>query len=241
MSRIRQIYMVRFVGRCLVFILCAALAWLGSDAFEVVQGGFFRRFSPLHLLWLVWMGDMLLQLIPAKKDLALGSKKLFSQYFKPVREKIDLPALKRYILGTTKAAYKIFIIWAGLIALLGSLYARGILNTTGLFMISAAFYVCDLICVLFWCPFRLLMKNRCCTTCRIFNWDHLMMFTPMLFVGSFYTLSLLAMAVVVWMAWEFSVLIHPERFWYMSNKTLQCAACTDKLCTQYCQKLRTKK
>ena len=241
MSRIRQIYMARFAGRCLVFVLCTVLAWAYPAAFQVLEGGFFQRFSPLHLLWIVWMGDMLLQLIPAKHDLALGSKKLFSQYFKPVREKIDLPAMKRYMVGTTRAAYKIMILWAALIGALGWLYWKGILNALGLFLISAAFYVCDLICVLFWCPFRLLMKNRCCTTCRIFNWDHLMMFTPMVFIGSFYALSLLGMAVIVWAAWELSVLIHPERFWYMSNETLQCSACTDKLCTQYCQKLRPRK
>ena len=66
-----------------------------------------------------------------------------------------------------------------------------------LFLFTVFFYVCDLICVLIWCPFRLLMRNRCCTTCRIFNWDHLMMFAPMLFVRSFYAQSLLLMSLVV--------------------------------------------
>jgi hypothetical protein len=95
--------------------------------------------------------------------------------------------------------------------------------------------------VLIWCPFRLIMKNKCCTTCRIFNWDHLMMFTPMMFVISFYSLSLLAMSVVAFVVWELCVLIFPERFWEYSNSSLKCSECTDKLCTQYCRKLRTKK
>jgi len=98
--------------------------------------------------------------------------------------------------------------------------------------------VCDLICVLIWCPFRLIMKTRCCTTCRIFNWDHLMMFTPMLFVKSFFAASLLAMAIAVWAVWELCVAIYPERFWEGSNDALKCANCTDKLCTQYCRRLR---
>jgi len=34
--------------------------------------------------------------------------------------------------------------------------------------------------------------------------------------------------------------LHPERFWWQSNETLQCVNCTDKLCTQYCHKLRPK-
>lgn len=67
-----------------------------------------------------------------------------------------------------------------------------------------------------------------------------MMFTPMLFVKGFFSLSLLAMSIVVWCAWELCVLIYPERFWEKSNIALKCSECTDKLCTQYCQKLRRK-
>ena len=77
MSRIRQIYMARFVGRCLAFILCAALAWMNPAAFRVVEGGFFRQFSPLHLLWLIWMGDMLLQMIPLPQKSGTGCNLLF--------------------------------------------------------------------------------------------------------------------------------------------------------------------
>ena len=32
--------------------------------------------------------------------------------------------------------------------------------------------------------------------------------------------------------------MYPERFWDKSNAALKCSECTDKLCTQYCQKLR---
>ena len=103
---------------------------------------------------------------------------------------------------------------------------------------SVAFYVCDLICVLIWCPFRLLIRTRCCTTCRIFNWDHLMMFTPMLFVNSFFSLSLVILAVIVWLVWEGCILLHPERIWERTNEALRCSNCTDKLCSQYCRKLR---
>ena len=77
-----------------------------------------------------------------------------------------------------------------MIAGIGALYYSGVLDRANLFMISVLFYVCDLICVLIWCPFRLIMKNRCCTTCRIFNWDHLMMFSPLIFLDGFFTRSL---------------------------------------------------
>ena len=238
-SKLRKIYMARLIGRCVVLIAAVGLCFMAPNQLAVLQGwAFFKKFSLLHLLWVIWMIDMACQLIPAKQNLALGSKKLFARYFHPAKGKIDLNALKQYIVQTTRSAYRILILWCLLIAALGILHFRGILNDAGLFLVSVVFYVCDLICVLIWCPFRLLLKNRCCTTCRIFNWDHVMMFTPMLFVRGFYSISLLAVSLAVWAVWELSVLLHPERFWANSNETLQCANCTDKLCTQYCQKLR---
>ena len=231
--------MMRLVGRCCVLLIALGLYFTGRlDTQPLTPGGFFRSFTPMHLLWGLWVLDMFAQLIPVKRDLALGSKKLFVQYFKPTNIRKNAQSLKDYILTTTRMAYKILLLWALLLAVLGGLHRLGILKDVHLFLISVLFYVCDLICVLIWCPFRLLLKNRCCTTCRIFNWDHLMMFTPMLFIRSFYSWSLLVMSVAVWCAWETSILLHPERFWWQSNENLQCAQCTDKLCTQYCHKLR---
>ncbi len=239
MSKTRKIYFARLVGRCIIFILCI-WAWLVKpDIYFVLNGmNFFKTLSPLHLLWAIWVVDMFLQIVPIKNKVPVGSQKLFANHFRPIRDKINHEALRSYIVATTKAAYKVFILWCLLIAGIGALYYFGVIDQIGLFMISVLFYVCDLICVLIWCPFRLIMKNRCCTTCRIFNWDHLMMFSPLIFTNGFFTVSLVMMSVAAWLVWELCVMIYPERFWDHSNAALQCSECTDKLCTQYCQKLR---
>ena len=236
-SRIRRIYIAKLVGRCIVLLFCAYLCWKHIEEFEVMKE-FFGKFSVLHILWIIWMLDMICQVVPVKDRIALGSQKLFEQRFKPIRDKINYQNLRQYIISTTKSAYKIFIIWTILIVVLGILHQKEIIGDIFLLMTSVVFYVCDLICVLIWCPFRLIMRNKCCTTCRIFNWDHLMMFTPLLYVGGFYTRSLLIMSIAVWLVWEVSVMLYPERFWEFSNEALKCSNCTDKLCTQYCQKLR---
>ena len=239
MTSIRKVYIARFIARCVILPACALMLLLRPEEFEILHGwNFFRRFSVFHLLWGLWVIDMLAQLMPIPKKVALGSQKLFRQRFQPIRDKINYPALRQYVVSTTKAAYQVFLMWVVLLAAIGFLYYRHFLNDALLFMISVTFYVFDLICVLIWCPFRLILKSRCCTTCRIFNWDHLMMFTPMLFIQGFYSLSLLALALAVWAIWELCVLLYPERFWEHSNKALRCSECTDKLCTQYCQKLR---
>ena len=178
MSNIRKTYFARLVGRCIVFVLCAFLWFQRPDEFEILWSmNFFQKFSPLHLLWGLWMLDMLYQIVPIKQKIALGSQKLFRQRFKPVRDKINLNALRQYIVSTTKSAYKVMLLWIALGACIGLLYFTDLLSRKDLFMITVVFYVCDLICVLIWCPFRLMMKNKCCTTCRIFNWDHLMIYT----------------------------------------------------------------
>ena len=238
-SKLRRNYIIRLVLRCLVLLGCVALYIFKPEQMNILEGDrFFREFSLLHILWLVWVADMIQQLVPVKNHIPLGSQKLFKQRFRPILEKANSQALRDYIVTTTKSAYKVFVIWAVLTGALGLLHHFGILSAAHLFLVCVAFYVCDLICVLIWCPFRLLMRTRCCTTCRIFNWDHLMMFTPMLFVNSFYSVSLVGMAFGVWVLWELCVMLYPERFWERTNAALQCGQCTDKLCTQYCQKLR---
>ena len=239
MSKTRKRYVWRLAGRIVVLALCL-LAWIKApQTYDILEGmNFFRTLSPLHLLWAVWVGDMVLQIVPIKNKVPLGSQKLFANRFRPIREKINYESLRRYVISTTRAAYRVFLLWCALIAVIGLLYGGGYISPIGLFIISVFVYVCDLICVLLWCPFRLVMRTRCCTTCRIFNWDHLMMFSPLIFLGGFYTISLVVLALAAWLVWELCVMLYPERFWEHSNAALKCSECTDKLCTQYCQKLR---
>lgn len=238
---LRATYMARFAGRCAILALCIWAYIFRRDAFDIVHGwNFFRSFSAFHLLWGIWVVDMILQLIPTKGYFSLGSQKIFRIHFRPMLRKFSRSALKKYICETTAAAYRVMLLWLALIAGIGALYFAGVIDAAALLLISVVFYVCDLICVLFWCPFRhWIMKNRCCTTCRIFNWDHLMMFSPLVFIDGVYPLSLFALSLVIWCIWELCVLLYPERFWENSNQSLKCSECTDHLCTQYCRKLRS--
>jgi len=239
MSKQRKFAFFRLVIRILILIASILLLIFKPETYDIIIGfNFFKKFSIFHLLWLIWVVDMILQIVPIKNKLPLGSQKLFANRFKPIRDKINKESLKKYIKSTTKSAYKVFILWLMVVILIGTLYLIDIIDYKLVLLISIAFYVCDLICVLIWCPFRLIMRNKCCTTCRIFNWDHLMMFSPLIFCGGFFAISLVIMAILAWLVWELCVLIYPERFSEMTNDALKCSNCTDKLCTQYCQKLR---
>jgi len=239
MSKTREMYFFRLSGRIVVFIVGILIYIFDKDAFDVADGWeFFCEFSPLHILWLLWICDMILQLIPVKSHISIGSQKVFESLFKPIKEKVNYKNLKQYIKDTTLTAYKVMIIWIALTVMISMLYTSRVIDTGMMILTATFFYVCDLICVLVWCPFRLIMHNKCCTTCRIFNWDHLMMFLPIIALNSFYSWSLVIFAFVIWLVWELCVIVYPERFWENSNMALRCSECTDKLCTQYCQKLR---
>ncbi len=224
-------YMVRFLCRILTLAVAVLLYVLRPESFAVVQGlNFFRRFSLLHILWVIWMIDMISQLLPARKYIALGSLKYMARYHQPAQTP-ELSVTRAFVNSSDRGALKVLVVWVLLTLVIGALHVFQILNASILLLISVFFYLCDLICVLFWCPFRVfLMKNRCCTTCRIFNWDHFMMFSILVFVPGFYTLSLFFLSIVVLLVWEITFHTHPERFWDRTNRSLRCASCTDRLC-----------
>ena len=239
MSKLKKNYIIRFVLRIAIFIASVVLYFVAPEQFDVLDGmNFFRKFSVFHILWGIWLVDMLCQLIPIKNHIPLGSQKLFRQHFKPIKEKINSEALKKYIHTMATRAGIIIVLWVLLIGAIATCYFTKIINKEMLFLVTVAFYVFDLVCVLIWCPFRLILRTRCCTTCRIFNWDHMMMFSPIIFMGGFYAVSLFLVAMVVLFLWELSILLYPERFWEHSNEALKCANCTDRLCSQNCKKLR---
>ena len=180
LSRFRKLYYDRFVFRCAVLLAMALVYFLAPERLDTAWGfGFFARFSFLHVLWIIWMVDMILQLCPSRNYWPLGSQKFLKTCFEPILGRIRAEGLLRYIKKCNRDTLLIGLIWLGLTLCLGALYFTGVIDRGALLLITTVFYLCDLICVLFWCPFRVwLMKNRCCTTCRIFNWDHMISYFP---------------------------------------------------------------
>ena len=129
-------------------------------------------------------------------------------------------------------ALVVALVWIGFNAIFGALYMAGIFDDGIMLLISCAYSVCDMICILFFCPFQSwFLKNKCCCTCRIYNWDYAMMFTPLFFVRKPYTWGLLDFSIALLIRWEVTFYRHPERFSDQTNDYLQCSNCTEKLCT----------
>lgn len=230
--QLRKLFQARFVFRLCVLALTITMYVVRPDSFGVLNGlSFFHEFSWLDLLWIAWIVDMVMQLVPVRGYLPLGSLKQFPKFHKPADGFHDKERAMMFLKRSGRDSLKVLGVWTLLVAGIGVLRAMDMLGDRELLLVSVVFYVCDLICVLFWCPFRVwMLKNRCCTTCPIFNWDHLMMFSPLLFIRGIFPLSLFVVAAVVFVVWEVFFTLHPERFCEDTNTALQCHNCADRLC-----------
>ena len=183
----------------------------------------------LGLIWAVFMIEMVMRMFPSPLE-SMGCEKQFAKNYRPaVSDKGTAPVP---VLQSWKRTLAVFAAWCALNGVLGAFYLGGIFDRTIMLCIALAFSVCDMICILFFCPFQTwFMKNKCCTTCRIYNWDYAMMFTPLLFIPEPYTWSLLGTALVVLVLWEVRLHRYPERFSEATNESLRCVNCKEKLCS----------
>ena len=231
-SKFRKVYIKRLIIRIIIFIITISIYILNPNAFTVVKGlNFIKKLSPLHILWFIWMLDMILQLCIVPKYWPLGSQKYWGHRYLPDIKKLDKKIIKEHMKELTNGSTSVAIVWILFVAIIDSLYLFNIIPYQIIVLISTAFYVCDLICVVVWCPFRtFFMHNKCCTTCRIFNWDHAMMFLPLIAIPGLWTYSLLLMSFLILIIWEIACAVHPERFLEKTNCALRCSNCNDRLC-----------
>lgn len=187
------------------------------------------RITPMYVLWAVFMVMMLKHLFPDEKlTMALLKRKKENYVEEPGYSKLEL---LQFIQDQNVRAWKVMLVWLSFNAVWGFLYLFEIIENVDLWMLAVFYFLCDYICILFFCPFQTyIMKNKCCVNCRIYDWGHFMMFTPMLFIRSFISWSLFFTALIVLVRWEIVYAKNPQRFWSGSNKTLQCANCKDKTC-----------
>lgn len=228
-------YWIKLVFRIVVFAI-----FLGMYITDKELIGYFLNYefhlgiveygiTPVHGLWLIFMVMMISHLIPNKRKSMALEKSLEANYAEI--NGYSETELFRFVKDQNVKAWKVMLVWLSFNAVFGVLYLAGVLEDVDLLMLTVFYFLSDYICILFFCPFqKYIMKNRCCVNCRIYDWGHFMMFTPMLFIRNFFSWSLFFTALVVLIHWEILYAKYPERFWSQSNKVLQCANCKDKTC-----------
>ncbi len=226
-----KIYSGRLIIRLILFVIIATIYVIEP----AILSGFvdFRLmgdFSWWHILWLFYVIWMLLHLFPAK-TITLGAHKKFGKYYKKPKN-FDRQKLKPLIKKAQLRAGSIMVVWLIIHAVFFILYKMQILGIAELFLLAALYLFADFICIIVFCPFQVWgMKCNCCMDCRIFEWDHFFMHSPLILIPCFYSVSLFMLAMIVFLSWEISFYKYPERFFRQTNQALRCGECTDKLCT----------
>lgn len=220
-------YLRDFTFRLMVFLCIGAIYLTAPSLLDFTCAG--RPSLPLLLLWAVVLLSMVAQLSP-KSGLTTGCLKQYPTRYDPAPS-YSPQQLRQAVHQQNRGARRVAAVWLVINLCFGALYHRGILRIPHLVLLCALCYLCDLVCVLFFCPFQtFLMGNRCCVNCRIFAWGSWMMAAPLMCVPHWYAQSLFWTGIVVLICWEVRYRRHPERFWSGSNRNLQCAHCKEQLC-----------
>ncbi len=228
-------YLWKFLIRLVIFCIVFYYYLFDRKGFEQVvlmdlfQGRMDVLITPLHVLWLIFMLMMLSHLFP-NRTLSMALKKRKKENYRENPQYSDYELLK-FVQKQNITAWMVMLVWLLFHGMWGILYLMNLIDHTDLLMLTVFYFLCDYICILFFCPFQTyIMKNKCCVNCRIYDWGHFMMFTPMLFIRNFFSWSLFFTSLAVLIHWEIIYAKYPERFWHGSNQNLECKNCKDKTC-----------
>ncbi len=223
----RKKYFKMFIYRLILFAFAAVVYFVKGEMLN--PNGEHSSKLVLSLIWLSVMYEFVTRAMPNRK-LSIGCQKEFTNRYKAADyEEEELKKVKK---PADKSALYIFIVWILAHAVIWMLYFLKYIAEKELILLVVFYHLADMICVLYWCPFRtFFMKNRCCATCRIFSWDSAMLISPIIVVPGLVTTSLVVFGLFLTLRWEYVCFKHPERFFEVSNRALKCANCTEHLCS----------
>ena len=229
LTAISTLHYIRLVYRSALF-----LAFAGFYVASLLTGrGNIKDMLDQHpvllgVIWTVFTVEMVQRFFPSRFESPGCQKQFARNYIKTGKTEI--------VVEDNNAVMLVALVWISFNGIFGALHMAGILDDGFMILLCCAYSVCDMICILFFCPFQTwFLKNKCCSTCRIYNWDYAMMFTPLFFVRKSYTWSLLALSIALMARWEITFYRYPERFSERTNGYLGCGNCTEKLCTHKVQ------
>ena len=215
---------LKFIVAIVFLIITILFAFFFNDNISI-----FNSFV-IPIIFVYFICDSLSILIPILSKYIPSSKHLKRNYVGHIGyNKKNLDKIKR---KNNLLAFLIFILYFGSLSIIGVIYINyDIFEEIHIYLIFLLLNVGDYICILFWCPFKsIILKNKCCNTCRITNWDRLMKFYILIFIPNIYTLTLVSLGVLIFIIWEYVHQISPERFYSISNSALSCKSCNDSLC-----------
>ena len=225
-SQTRHFYIACLLARSAAFAFLVGYALLAPERFTADLTAAPLQITPLTVVWLLLMLSMLFRFFPSRHE-SLGCQKEFRLRFSPTGTSVSPEETRK----ADRGALWVLLSWAALNGLFYAGYAFGALGKSFMVCLAGFYGVCDIICILFFCPFQAwMMRNRCCTTCRIFNWDYVMICTPLMVLTGPLPRSACLLSIVLLLRWEIAYRRRKERFFESANGALRCSQCQEQLC-----------
>jgi hypothetical protein len=184
------------------------------------------RLKPYHIFWFLAVLVLVKRMIPML-NVKMSSGKIFGKNFLRAGEDTDRKreGLQKSKKKADSGAFRSGLYWILLLLVMWMWRYVGILPDVWLYVIVLFFIFMDQFCISVFCPFQWLMQNKCCSTCRINNWGYCMAFSPLVFIPSFWTYSIVFLSLITLFQWEYLYFKHPERFYDIYNANLMCKTC----------------
>jgi len=213
-----------------ILLVSFVLAIAGPDILKrFFTYSLFASIKTYHILWLLTILVLIKRFIPSlNKKINLG--KIYSINYQEAGtdNTSKREGLKKYKKKMDNGAIRSAIYWILLVMTMWLWRKADMLSDLWIFIIVIFFIFMDEFCATVWCPFQAIIGNKCCNTCRINNWGYLMAFSPMVFIPSFWTYSILLLSIAAIVQWEYLYHRHPERFFELYNARLMCKNCVKK-------------
>ena len=216
----------KFVFRSILFVIVLVISIYDITLLKQLLTAEVGPFLVYHVLWFLFLLEMIVIFVPSWSTY-VGCGKHYAKHFKAAS--YNEGTLADYTKKFNRRVLYALLIWLSLLFLLALLYLAGFISKIGLFLLFMFLYFADQFFINIWCPFRSwIIRNKCCNACRIYNWGHIMMFSSLIFIPSFWTWSLIAVSLAILVQWEYQHYRYPERFSEASNLNLRCSHCKDK-------------
>ena len=141
-TRELKFYLFNFFVRLAIF--CSVLFLYVRDRLGLVNlivTPFWKSFSYIHFVWFLFMGIMILHIIPNNK-LSMAWKKARQSEYRPAENYDELELLK-FVKKRNQSALVVMCVWIVGNAMIGALYLLGILIESEMFMLTVFYFLCD--------------------------------------------------------------------------------------------------
>ena len=161
MTAVSMLHYIRLAYR-LALLVAFLIVYLhyrlhgGEDVETILE----KRPLIITIIWTVFTVEMIQRFFPSRLE-SPGSQKQFARnYIRTGSTEIKVQ--------DNNAVMLVALIWIAFNGIFGALHMMGILDDGIMILLCCVDSVCDMICILLFCPFQAwCRKKKCCVTCRV--------------------------------------------------------------------------